>query len=110
MKTILEYLKRREKQDYSTEQFNGLQVGDEIKIKSEDWYNSMKKNYHGEIELDGYTTVFSPDMKHLCGKWFKIKEVFTNIYGKSPYICYRIEDKEQNTTWSITTWMIDDFK
>ena len=49
-----------------------FKVGDVVKVKSLDWYNSNKIE-DGSVVVKNYLA-FSKDMKEFCGKFFCIKK------------------------------------
>lgn len=48
-------------------------VGDRVRIKSLDWYNT-NKDKHGFVDFS--TSVFVPGMSQFCGKIVTIEDVF----------------------------------
>lgn len=54
-------------------------VGDEVKIKSLKWYNSLKKNEDGDAYIPNDNDWFLIEMKRYCGETATIT-VLTNGY------------------------------
>jgi hypothetical protein len=57
-------------------------VGDKVRIKSIDWYNTNKDEY-GVVELS--THVFVPEMSKYCGMIVTIEDVFEDVDGNVVY-------------------------
>ena len=54
-------------------------VGDQVTVKSLEWYNSQPKDGQGRI--DGRHNYFVPKMAEYCGKTFTIAELeIDNVY------------------------------
>lgn len=72
-----------------------FKVGDIVKVKSLDWYNSNKTK-DGSVTVEGSFT-FTNDMKELCGKFFCIEkkdEVCISLKGLKDYVFH--------------SWMLED--
>lgn len=72
-----------------------FKVGDVVKVKSLDWYNSNKTE-NGSVTVE-VPFVFTNDMKELCGKFFcieKIDEVYISLKGLKDY--------------TFHSWMLED--
>lgn len=72
-----------------------FKVGDIVKVKSLDWYNSNKTE-DGSVIVEGSFT-FTKDMKELCGKFFcieKIDEVCVSLKVQKNYVFH--------------SWMLED--
>lgn len=72
-------------------------VGDRVKIKSLDWYNSTRDS-NGWINLNGFK--FNPDMKKFCGKTFTIKTAYLDYY--------RFEKNEYTWTDDMIECLMED--
>ena len=73
-------------------------VGDKVRIKSLDWYNSNKDiNYN--IRKDNQT--FLECMSKYCGKEY---EIYNVICGINHYV-YKLYDTD---TWCFSDWMFED--
>ncbi len=73
-------------------------VGDKVKIKSLDWFNTTRCG--GPVICDGF--VFLEFMSEYCGKELTIDYIYTDSKGKQAYIM-----KETNTAWRFTDSMIE---
>lgn len=72
-----------------------FKVGDVVKVKSLDWYNSNKAE-DGSVTVEGSFT-FTKDMKELCGKFFYvegIKEACLSLKTQKDYVFH--------------SWMLED--
>ena len=69
-------------------------VGDKVRVKSLEWYNS-NKNENGEI-VKGYIT-FLEGMSEYCGKYFEVSYVYPNG------ICLL-----KGINWWWHNWMLED--
>lgn len=70
-----------------------FKVGDKVRVKSLEWYNSEKKNERGTIE-EGAS--FTKEMSALCGSVLTIDDK-----GNSLYVVY-----ENSYYWQ--DWMLED--
>ena len=75
-------------------------VGDKVRIKSLDWYNS-NKDEDGEITMNGIT--FIKEMSKYCGEEFEIRCVSPNgiCYLNGIYWCWSDWMFEGNPTFSF---------
>lgn len=71
-----------------------FKVGDKVRVKSLEWYNS-KKNFDGDIIDKEDNGVFSKYMRCWCGDVIIINSVKKNYYGA-------------NNAWSWYDWMLED--
>lgn len=69
-------------------------VGDRVKVKSLEWYNS-NKNEDGEITMNGIT--FIKEMSKYCGEEFEIRYVSPNG------ICHL-----KGINWCWSDWMLEE--
>ena len=69
-------------------------LGDRVRVKSLDWYNS-NKNENGEIVKDYIT--FLEGMSEYCGKYFEVSYVYPNEI-------YLLKDAD----WLWEDWMFED--
>lgn len=72
-----------------------FKVGDIVKVKSLDWYNSNKTE-NGSVNVKGPST-FTNNMKKLCGKFFcieKIDEVCISLKTQKDFVFH--------------SWMLED--
>lgn len=53
-------------------------VGDKVRVKSKAWFDSMPKNFNGDIRLS--TETFTKSMSNFCGKILTIKRVEDDGY------------------------------
>lgn len=76
-----------------------LKVGDKIRIKSKEWFDSQDKTVHGSITPPkGQAISFMYDMSTYCGDIFTIKEII-------PCSINTVKVDENPYNWG--TWMFD---
>lgn len=79
-------------------------VGDKVRIKSIDWYNSNKNNF-GDINCKG-EYAFILDMSEYCGKILTIKEIFEIEYDGMIY--YHMNNNNYYWTEEMIECLVDD--
>ena len=73
-------------------------VGDKVRIKSKEWFDSQPKDKDGDIITpEGYLLYFFRSMQVYCGKVYTIESISTNDH--------LINFKEDNRIWE--SWMFD---
>lgn len=73
-------------------------VGDKVRIKSKEWYNSQPKDKDRDIiPPEGYLLYFFRSMQMYCGEVYTIESISTNDH--------LINFKEDNRSWE--SWMFD---
>ena len=73
-------------------------VGDKVRIKSKEWFDSQPKDKDGDIITpEGYLLYFFRSMQVYCGKVYTIESISTNDH--------LINFKEDNRSWE--SWMFD---
>lgn len=75
-------------------------IGDQVLIKSIDWYNKNKDKY-GIVELP--THIFTLEMSEFCGKVVTINDVFEDYCENESYYIYWMEE----VGWDWTDEMIE---
>ena len=70
---------------------NNYKVGDKVRVKSLDWYNT-NKNSEGTIIFNGFR-IFDEDMSKFCGK------VVTIEFYNSRWYYYDIKEDEKVNFW-----------
>ena len=84
-----------------TDDDRNFKVGDRVVVR--DW-GDMTKEYGTKddcISLDGDSTYFVPEMKHLCGRTATITDVDNN------YVHVEFDDKSGDTDWYFRRWMFN---
>ena len=69
-------------------------VGNKVRIKSLDWYNSNKDRYD---EIDKGTFCFCKRMSEYCGKEFEVS-----------YVCPDGDIRLTNSHWCWADWMFEE--
>lgn len=72
-----------------------FKVGDIVKVKSLDWYNSNKTE-NGSVTVEG-PFAFTNNMKKLCGKFFCIEKI--------DEVCISLKTQKDSVFHS---WMLED--
>ena len=93
-------IKEVEKRVYTDDDRN-FKVGDRVVVR--DW-GDMANEYgtkDDSISLDGDSTSFVPEMKHLCGRTATITDV------NDDYVRVEFDDESGDTNWYYRRWMFN---
>lgn len=86
-----------------------LDIGDLVKVKDIDWFNSLFADDDGDKILDiNRNYMFTVEMKPLLGKVLKVSRVITDKYGDTVYRMEYIKGFEMKEPYLFNTTFVNE--
>jgi hypothetical protein len=100
---------RRNNYGIPVERDSVLNIGDRVKVKDIDWFNSLSADDYGDKILDiNRNYLFTVEMKPLLGKVLEVSSVKTDSFGDTVYLMEYIKGFEMDQSLLFNTRFVNE--
>lgn len=82
--------------------------GDQVKIKSREWYDSRRGDITTVFPIDGIGSAFVGGMSNLCGKTLTVEEVLEETAVETGLVYHTYYLEEDTDKWAWNDYMFED--